>query len=63
MMGIGQDLISGAGQKEGEYWKRLMRYFHERRYFNPYNFESDWNANSLQKRWSLIQVVVKYVLW
>jgi hypothetical protein len=53
---IGTDPISGAGQKGGQFWRRIYLYFHEHRKFKPNNFESDRNDVSLSKRWSFIQL-------
>jgi hypothetical protein len=37
-------------EKEGMYWRRVGKYFHEHRKFETYNFGSDRNDVSLQKR-------------
>jgi hypothetical protein len=48
----GTDLVLGAEQKGGCFWRRVGLYFHEHRKFKPENFENDL---SISKRWSFIQ--------
>ena len=50
---ISTNVIQGNEQKSVTYWERVHRYFHERM-----KFESTRNANSLMKRWSIIQLAI-----
>ena len=51
----GQDSKMGTQKKGKAYWKKVHRCFHEMRKFKKWNFESDYNVNSLNKRWVHIQ--------
>ena len=52
-LNISTDAIQGNEQKSVTYWERVHRYFHEHK-----KFASTRNANSLMKRWSIIQLAV-----
>ncbi|KAK1578401.1 hypothetical protein Q3G72_029987 [Acer saccharum] len=52
-LNISIDAIQGNEQKSVTYWERVHRYFHEHK-----KFPSTRNANSLMKRWSIIQLAV-----
>jgi hypothetical protein len=54
-MEIGQDPTKGAEQKGSVFWTRVHKTFHERRKFAPYQFASNHDINSIQKRWGFIQ--------
>ena len=51
----GQNPKVGAQQRGKAYWKKVHRCFHEQRKWKKWNFESDHNSNSLNKRWLHIQ--------
>ena len=53
-MEISQDPICGAMQKGPTFWKRVHDHFHLHRKLAPFNFFSDRNQTSIQKRWGLI---------
>ncbi|KAE8803176.1 putative DBINO protein [Hordeum vulgare] len=52
---IGQDPRVSARQKGIVFWTRVHKTFHERKLFPPYQFTSDRNINSIQKRLLFIQ--------
>lgn len=55
-MKIGQDPKTGADKKGTTFWKRVWTYFHERRKFEPYKFESNRGDVSIAKRRAFIQL-------
>ncbi|XBJ20364.1 hypothetical protein VPH35_011204 [Triticum aestivum] len=54
-MEISQDPRTGAQQKGIVFWTRVHKTFHERKLFEPYQFESNRGIGSIQKRWLFIQ--------
>ncbi|KAE8783528.1 Lectin-domain containing receptor kinase A4.3 [Hordeum vulgare] len=52
---IGQDPRVGVQQKGIVFWTRVHKTLHERKLFPSYQFTSDRNINSIQKRWLFIQ--------
>jgi hypothetical protein len=53
---ISQDPLCGAEQKGVAYWRRVGKYFYERRKFPPNPFFSDRKDLSLSKRCGFIHV-------
>jgi hypothetical protein len=51
---ISQDPLCGAEQKGVAYWRRVGKYFYERRKFPPNPFFSDRKDLSLSKTWGFI---------
>jgi hypothetical protein len=49
-MDIGQDLICGAEQKGGTYWRRIVKYLQERRKFRACNFQIGRNDHVRPKQ-------------
>ncbi|XBJ19308.1 hypothetical protein VPH35_010296 [Triticum aestivum] len=54
-MEISQDPRTDAQQKGIVFWTRVHKTFHERKLFEPYQFESNRGVGSIQKRWLFIQ--------
>jgi hypothetical protein len=48
-LNISKDAIVGRDQKEGRFWERIEKYFHDNK-----TFETDRNASSLKHRWAII---------
>jgi hypothetical protein len=46
--------ICSAEQKGFNYWRKVGKFFHERRKICEKPFQSDWNDLSLSKRWGTI---------
>jgi hypothetical protein len=53
---ISTDPICGAEQKGFNYWRKLGKFFHERRKICEKPFQSDQNDLSLSKRWGTSHV-------
>jgi hypothetical protein len=51
---ISTDPICGAEQKGLYYWRKVGKFFHERRKICEKPFQSDQNDHSLSKRWGTI---------
>jgi hypothetical protein len=51
---ISTDPICGTEQKEFNYWRKVGKFFHERRKICEKPFQSDRNDLSLSKRWGTI---------
>ncbi|KAE8778400.1 ABC transporter C family member 3 [Hordeum vulgare] len=58
---IDQDPRVDAQQKRIIFWTRVHKTFHERKLFPPYQFTSNSNINSIQKRWLFIQQECKKI--
>jgi hypothetical protein len=51
---ISTDPIYGAEQKGFNYWRKVVKFFHEQRKLEEKPFYSDQNDLSLSKRWGTI---------
>jgi hypothetical protein len=51
---ISTDPICGVEQKGFNYWRKVRKFFHERRKICEKQFQSDRNDLSLSKRWGTI---------
>ncbi|XBH65229.1 hypothetical protein VPH35_118858 [Triticum aestivum] len=50
-----EDKLICAQQKGIVFWTRVHKTFHERKLFEPYQFESNRGIDSIQKRWLFIE--------